>query len=504
MTEKKKRGSLSAFSILMLILLVLCIVSAVLSGSPISDSVIKNLDPERYGSLLEILEQGNHVEVVGAGIKDFFMSIPNGFMDASDLIVFIFCIGGFIGIVMETGALQAGVLHLVKKMKGKEERLIVILMFLFSLGGTTYGMAEETIGFYALITTAMVAAGFDTLVALSTVLIGATSGVLGSTINPFATGVAMSALKSVGIEPNVTLIMGLGVLLWLSTYAIAAWYVTSYAKKVKADKGSTLLTVREQQIMEEELGEEAAKAAELEFTGKHKAILTVFGISFIVMIISLISWPDLVFGGDEDAFLAAMGWTDFLTGEPLGWWYFTQLAAWFTFASIIVAVIAGFSEKHFINSFLAGAADLISVALIIATARGITVVMNATHMDFWILDKSAQLLSGVPALVFIPLAYIIYLILSFLVPSTSGLAGLSIPVMGPLAAELGFNPTIMIMVFSAACGVINYFTPTSGVVMGGVAASRVEYSTYLKFVWKFLIIVGIANIVILTAAEMMS
>ncbi len=483
--KTKKKSSLSAFSILMIVMAVICIVSVILNGQPIDPAI------------------GGEVEaVVGAKLSDFVMAIPNGFKDASDLIIFILAIGGFIGVVMKTGALEAGVYHLVKKMKGNEEWLIVILMLLFSAGGTTYGMAEETIGFYTLITTAMVAAGFDSIVAVGTILLGAGTGVLGSTINPFATGAAMAALSSVGIDPDPTLIMVLGAILWLSSTALAIVFVLSYARKVKKDKGSTILSLQEQEVMREHFAKDDGE--KLEFTSKHKLVLIIFAFTFVLMIFSLIYYQDIIFAGNEEAFLAAFGWSDILTGTPLGWWYFMDLAALFIIGSIVVAIVAGMSEKEFIDNFMAGASDLLSVALIIATARGITVVMAATHMDLYILDVSSKLLQGVSGFVFAPLSYVVYLVLSFLVPSTSGLAGLSIPVMGSLANALSFNPSVMIMIFSAGSGLINLFTPTSGVVMGGIGAARVEYSTYLKWVTKLLFIIAVANIVILSVAMMIS
>lgn len=253
--------------------------------------------------------------------------------------------------------------------------------------------------------------------------------------------------------------------------------------------------------MREHFGEEDPNA-KIEFTGRHKAILCVFALMFVVMIVSLISYQDLVFGGDEEAYLAALGWSDFLTGEPLGWWYFLHLAAWFIIGSIVIALIGGYSEHSYIETFIDGSKDLLSVGIIIAVSRGITVVMGKTHMDFWILDQCTRILQGVPGAVFIPLSLVVYILLSFLVPSTSGLAGLSIPVMGGLAAQLGFNPNIMVNVFTAGSGVVNMATPTSGVVMGGVAAARVEYATYLKWVFKLLILIAVACAIILTIAEM--
>ena len=501
MPAKKKRHSLSAFTILVIILAVLCIISFFLNGATISDSIIKTLDPGKYQDLLDIVDKGEHVTVVGAQVKDFVMAIPNGFTNASDLLMFIIALGGFLNIVMKTGALEAGINALVHKMHGKEEILIVVLMLLFSLGGSTYGMAEETIGFYAFITSAMVVAGFDTVVALSTVLVGSAAGCLGSTINPFATGVAIAGLKASGITPNSGLIYLIGGILWLVVIAIAIAFTLRYAKKVKRDKGSTILSLQEQETMREQFGEEDPNA-HIEFTGRHKAILIVFAITFVVMIMSLISYQDLVFHGNEEAYMAAFGWTDKLTGLPLGQWYFLELAAWFILSSIVIAIIGGYSEHSYVESFIDGSKDLLSVGIIIAVSRGITVVMSATHMDFWILDQCTRLLQGVPGVVFVPLSLVVYILLSFLVPSTSGLAGLSIPVMGGLAAQLGFNPNIMVNIFTAGSGVVNMATPTSGVVMGGVAASHVEYATYLKWVFKLLVIIAVACAIILTVAEM--
>ncbi|MDU4715091.1 MAG: YfcC family protein, partial [Anaerococcus sp.] len=243
--KKEKKKSLSAFSILMIVLAAVCLITFITSGKPIDSDIIKSLDPTKYEDLINTVKAGETVTVESAKLSDFVMAIPNGFMDAADLIVFILCIGGFIGIVMSTGAMEAGIRSLVRKNKGKEGRLIAVLMFLFSVGGSTYGMAEETIGFYPLITAAMVAAGLDTMVAVGTVLLGAGAGVLGSTINPFATSAAMGALESVGIKSNATIVMVIGVILWLSTDIIVIKFVLNYAKKLLSNKEASVLTADE-------------------------------------------------------------------------------------------------------------------------------------------------------------------------------------------------------------------------------------------------------------------
>ena len=218
------------------------------------------------------------------------MSPILGFENAIDVCIFVIILGGFLAIVTKTGALETGIKVLVQKLKGRETILIPILMFIFSLGGTTYGMLEETVGFYALLAATMVAARMDTLVGASIVLLGAGSGVLGSTINPFAVGAAVSALPD-GIEINQGIIIGLGVLLSLTTLGISIFFVMRYAKKVQKDKGSTFLSLQEQKAMEETYGEKQNEEKAI-LTTKQKLTLIIFALTFLVMIVGFIPWGE--------------------------------------------------------------------------------------------------------------------------------------------------------------------------------------------------------------------
>ena len=226
--EKEQKRMLSAFSIIMILIFILGFLSHML--------------PEAQFIKEEIIDGSG---VVPAKISDILMAPILGFADAIDVCIFVIVLGGFLRIVAKTEALENGIKVLVQKLKGKETILIPVLMFIFSIGGTTYGMLEETVGFYALLSATMVAAGMDTLVASSVVLLGAGSGVLGSTINPFAVGAAVSALPE-GTEVNQGIIIALGVILWLTTYLISTYFVMKYAKKVQKDKGSTFLSLQEQ------------------------------------------------------------------------------------------------------------------------------------------------------------------------------------------------------------------------------------------------------------------
>ena len=232
-------------------------------------------------------------------------------------------------------------------------------------------------------------------------------------------------------------------------------------------------------------------------TGKQKAVLIIFALTFVVMILSVIPWDGL-FG--EEWHEAVFGWSAFLTGDPLGFWWFGHLAMWFFMSAIVIGLIGGLGEKGIVDAFIAGSADIISVVLIIAVARGASVILFSTGLGEVILQSSANFLRGVPAFVYAPLSYLLYLLLSFLIPSTSGLASASMGIMGPLTAQIGFNPAVMVMIFSAASGVINLITPTSGVVMGGLSIAKVEYSTWLKWVRNCILMIMLSSAVILTVA----
>lgn len=427
-------------------------------------------------------------------IASTIMAPIDGLNDAIDIVLFILFIGGFLGIINATGALDAGVGSVVKKLKGKELMLIPILMFIFSLGGTSYGMCEETIAFYALVTTTMMVAGFDPLVAVATIALGAGVGVLGSTVNPFLVGASIDAIKSANIEVNQGIIIALGVILWLVSLLIAIYFVMSYAKKVKANQANTLLSKDEMdEATKAYLGGDSTDSS-LEITGRQKATLGLFILAFVVMILGVIPWES--FG------VTIFEKTDVFLGSSLGNWWFGELSIWFGLIAIIIGLVNGMKEKDIISNFMIGASDMIGVAIIIGISRGVSVIMTNTGLGDYMLSQASGILSGVAPLVFVNVAYLIFIGLSFLVPSTSGLATISMPIFAPLAQSLGFSPELIIMVFSAGSGIVNLVTPTSGVIMGGLAVAKVEYSTWLKFVWKVLLAIFIASIAILSVAMM--
>ena len=479
MSKKKSGFALSAFSIILILLVGLGILSHVLPDASFVGEEIVN------GS-----------GTVGAKLSDILMSPILGFESAVDVCIFVLILGGFLAIITKTGALETGIRVLVKKLKGRELILIPILMFIFSIGGTTYGMLEETVGFYVLLAATMMAAGMDPLVGSATILLGAGSGVLGSTINPFATGAAIAALPE-GVQVNQGLVILIGTFLWLTTLLISIVFVMTYAAKVKKDKGSTFLSLREQKNAEKKFGNYAQKFDEKEakLTTRQKITLVLFGLTFLVMIIGFIPWGEF----NITLFDKFTGW---LTGSSLGNWWFYEAALWFLIMAIVIGIVNKMGEKGIVDAFVDGADDMVGVILIIAIARGASVLMGVTHLDNYIIYNAANLLRNVPEFIFTPLNYILHVVLSILVPSSSGLVSLSAPIIGPLAAELGYSVESTVMTLVAANGLVNLITPTCGAIMGGLALAKVEYSTWFKWALKIVLTIAVANIIVLTLAAL--
>ncbi|MGH2540470.1 MAG: YfcC family protein [Actinomycetota bacterium] len=399
---------------------------------------------------------------------------------AIDVALFIIVIGGFLGVTMKTGAIQAGIGRLVLRLRGKERLMIPILMTVFAIGGTTYGMAEESLAFYALVITVMIAAGYDALTGAGIVLLGCGIGVLGSTINPFATGIA-SGFADVSISDGIVgrliiLIVGL---------VIGTLFVLRYADRVKKDPSKSLVfdmkAENEAHFKAQSAGGEAAV-----MTGKQKTILVVFGLAFVVMMYGVIPWEDL--------------------GVPLPtlWWWFPEMTASFLLFAIVIGLIGRMKEGDLTSTFVDGARDLLGVALIIGIARGITVIMNNGEITDTVLHWAEVALGDVGKAAFSIVMYGLFLPLSFLIPSSSGLATVAMPIMAPLAAFVDVPAQLVVTAYQSANGLMNLFIPTSAVVMGGLAIARVPYGRYLRWVWPLLAILAVLTVVVLGVAALAS
>ncbi|EGT5186521.1 YfcC family protein [Cronobacter sakazakii] len=382
---------------------------------------------------------------------------------AIDVALFVLIIGGFLGVVNKTGAIDAGIERVTERLHGKEEWMIPILMALFAAGGTIYGMAEESLPFYTLLVPVMMAARFDPLVAAATVLLGAGIGTLGSTINPFATVIAANA-AGIPFTSGIWLRVALLVIGWI----ICVLWVMRYARRVRQDPSRSVVADQWEANRAHFLGSRSGEM--LPFTMTRKIILVIFAASFAVMIYGV---------------------------AVRGWWM-GEISGVFLAAAIITGVVARMSEEAFTSTFIDGARDLLGVALIIGIARGIVVVMDNGMITHTILHSAENLVSGLSTTVFINVTYWIEVVLSFLVPSSSGLAVLTMPIMAPLADFAHVGRDLVVTAYQSASGIVNLITPTSAVVMGGLAIARVPYVRYLKWVAPLILILTVLNMAALS------
>ena len=444
----------TAYTILLFLLLVMTILTWVIpagryqtgaEGEPVS------------GTYEQIPQQGQPITSV-------FTAPLEGLYEAIDIAAFILMVGGFLGVVGKTGAMVA-------KLRGKETLLIPILMLVFALGGTTFGMAEETIAFYPLVLPILVSAGYDPITAVAVILVGAGVGTLASTVNPFATGIA-AGFAGVSLGTG----MLLRVIMLVVMLAASIYFVMRYAARVKAHPEISLMASRRADYTAR-FAAQGSDGAKL--TWVQSLALALFALTFLVMIYAVIPFDD-------------MG----LPLPTLGWW-FPQLSALFLAASILVGVCCGLGEEETVGAFIHGAADLLGVAFIIGISRGITVIMNGGQITATVLYWGEQALRGAGAVSFTLLTFLLYLPLSFLIPSSSGLATLSMPIMAPLADFAGVGREVVITAFQTASGLINLITPTSAVVMGALALGHVPYGAFLKFIWKLLAILLVLSLMFL-------
>jgi uncharacterized ion transporter superfamily protein YfcC len=412
------------------------------------------------------------IEDPATGNVDVFNS--GELFGAIDVAFFILVIGGFLGITMKTGAIQAGISRLVDRLRGRERWMIPILMTVFAIGGTTYGMAEESLAFYALVITVMIAAGYDALVGALVLLLGCGIGVLGSTVNPFATGIA-SGFADVPISEG----LGWRLVILIVGLAFGIWFVLRYADRVKRDPSKSLVYDMKEENERQFAATAVGEAGEVVLTSRHKVILALFGAAFLVMIYGVIPWEDLNIG------------------LPTLWWWFPEMTASFLLFAIVIGLVGRMGEGELTSTFVDGARDLLGVALIIGIARGITVVMNNGQITDTVLYWAETALGDVGEAAFAVVMYLLFLPLSFLIPSTSGLATVAMPIMAPLATFAGVNESLVVTAYQSASGLINLVTPTSAVVMGGLAIARVPYGKYLRFVWPLLLALAVLTIVVL-------
>jgi uncharacterized ion transporter superfamily protein YfcC len=492
--ERRKRlGFPSAVTTLAIVTLLVWVAALFIPSGRYAQDTDGSPIPGTYQRVESPLTVGERVEqLVLAPVNGIYglLSPVRGIVDTRTVgrlfgqigvIVFIMSIGAFISISFATRALEVGVGALANRLRTRGWLLITAVMVLFSLLGSTMGFSVETLGFYALFIPLMTALGYDRLVTAAMIIVGAGVGVTASTVNPFSIGVAAGE-AGVSIGDGI----GLRLVLWLILTAMAVGWVLRYAARVRADPRASLVGF-DQAPPAEDAGTPTAVNTE-RLTGTQKWVLAITILAFGLMIFSVIPWSSVIGakGGPADYYVTH----EVVAAEPfwfeLNWW-FPQLAMLFLVASVLVGVVARMNEKEIVRLIAAGASDMMSPAMVMLLAGGVSAIMTNTQTLDTILHAMEQLIAGASAGAFAIGAMLVNVPLAFLIPSSSGHAALAMPLLTPLADFAGVTRPLTITAWILAHGLTLLMSPTNVVVVGGLAIAKVGFDRYLRFIWPLLL-----------------
>lgn len=394
------------------------------------------------------------------GFAAFVKSPIRGIIEAADIIFLVLIIGGLIGIMNKTGAFDAGISWLGRILKGREFMLIILVTTLIAAGGTTFGLAEETMAFFPILIPIFLAAKYDEMVGLACIFLGSAIGSMCSTINPFSVIIASDAA---GI--NWTNGLTGRIIMLLTCLTITIIYILRYAKRVKNDPSRSL-------IYEEKKNSKHvfnSHDESLKLTTRLKIIILIFSLSFIIMIVGV---------------------------SALDWW-FVEMTATFLVGAVLIGFVGKMKESDFIDSFSSGAGELLSVAFIIGIARGVSVLMDDGLISDTMLYYASSITEGMNKGVFTNTLLFVYGGLSFFIPSSSGMAVLTMPIMSPLADTVNIGREVIVNCYQYGMGLFYLFNPT-GLILASLAIIKVGYDKWLKFVTPLAIILVLVTMLFLT------
>lgn len=395
------------------------------------------------------------------GFFEVFQTIHKGMTQSADIIFFIFIVGGAFGILNATKAIETGLANLSMKMADKEIYLIPVVMTLFALGGGTFGMSEETIPFIMILVPLAMKLGFDSLVGAGMVIIGSCAGFTASFMNPFTIGVAQ------GIAELPTFSgMGVRFVMWVIFVAFSIAFVMMYAKKVKKNPEKSLMyKIDKKRSFDDSLNHKYTK-----LTVRQGIIIGLLLATIIILAIGVI-----YFG-----------------------WYIMEIASLF----LIMGIIAGFVGKLRVNQiaegFIDGCKELIVGALVVGFAYGILVVLEESNTIDTILYAASNLVSQLPTTFTAMGMYIFQSLLNFLVPSGSGQAALTMPIMTPLSDLTEVSRQTAVLAFQLGDGISNAITPTSGVLMASLAIAKIPWTIWVRWALPVIILSYIVGAIIIT------
>lgn len=376
---------------------------------------------------------------------DFLLAIPAGLIDASTIIFYIFILGGAFGVIRATGAIDAGIGALVERLGKAEQLLIPVLMITFSILGFTTGMSEESIIFVPIGVGIALALGYDIVVGTAMVSLGAASGFIGGMMNPFTVGVAQGIAQ-------LPLFSGMlfRSIVYVFILSAAIWWVMRYAKRVKEDPTRSVLYGRYGQV-----GTVVDKVEVESFNLRHKLVL-------FILIAGIATNMYGVFNFD---------------------WFLEEMAAMFIFVGVLAGLVGGLGLNGTFTAMIEGFRSVAFGAIIVGFARAILIVMQNSSVLDTVVNAIADTVQHAPPFLTVAIMFLFQAALNFLIPSGSGQAATTMPIMVPLSDLLGIDRQLAVLAFQYGDAITNSIIPTSASLMGYLAVARVPYERWVKFIW---------------------
>ncbi len=406
-----------------------------------------------------------HVEPNPVGFFDVFKAIPKGMVSGASIIFYIFLVGGAFGIIRATGAIEAGVNSVVSRLEGREKMMIPVSMLLFSIGGFSFGMAEESIIFVPIGIAIARSMGFDAVTGTAMISLGAASGFIGGMLNPFTVGVAQS-IAEVPIYSGI----GFRAVVYVFVLLFGMWYVTRYAMKVKKDPTKSVVYDIEQKWKQDEQALLVNNISELK--KNHYLVFIIFMGGLIFNVYGVFKWG----------------------------WYLTELTASFIVIGILSGIVGKLSINKIFDSFVNGAKLLTFGALIVGFARAILVVLEEGRIIDTLIFSLASTINHLPNTINILGMFIGQAFLNVFIPSGSGQAATTMPLMAPIADLVGITRQQAVLAYQYGDAITNSIIPTSAALMGYLAVAGIPYERWVKFIWKLILgWVAIAAIALIVA-----
>lgn len=461
--QKKKFELPHVYTIAFALIIIFAILTWIIPSGQFERTTIDTAAGSREVAVAGTYQRVEKVDAEGndlrQGLDDVLMAPTKGIQAASDVVAFVLLIGGTFAIITKTNAINAGMSRVIRKLKNKDILIIPITMILLSIGGTTFGMSEEALPFYAIFMPIMMGLGYDSMTAFLIVFMGPQLGYCASTTNPFNVLIAQGIA---GIEGNPQL--WFRYIQWVIFTGLGIVWVMMYARKVK--KNPTCSITYKDDLHKREIFEVNDADIDMPFTIRQKLVLVVFAAGM-----GLIVWGLVTKG-----------------------WYMDEISMVFLGMGLLAGIVGGLSEKEMANSFVAGMEDFAYAAVIIGIARGILVVAEGGMIIDTILNSLATALAGVPTVIFTTMMYLVQSLLTILIPSSSGLAALTMPIMAPLTELMGANPEAAVTCLQYANQVMNTVSPTAGMTVAGLAVCKITFPQWWKTCWKFVLLMTVLGI----------